>query len=174
VQPAVRAGDEPAWTISPSRTSVTWAEVRRLAREEGVTVFLTTQYLEESDALSDRRAIIHHGTIVAEGTPESLKAEIGRPRVEALAVDPHDSSALAEVLMRFGEEVPARSRGAIAVRLAHGTVDLAGIVRLIDGTGLRIAALNLHAPTLDDVFLTMTGHSLEASGGSAEDGPHGS
>jgi ABC-2 type transport system ATP-binding protein len=76
--------------------------------------------------------------------------------------------------MQFGEEVPARSRGAIAARLAHGTADLAGIVRLIDGRGLRIAALNLHAPTLDDVFLAKTGHSLEGSGGSAEDGPDGS
>jgi ABC-2 type transport system ATP-binding protein len=111
---------------------------------------------------------------VAEGTPESLKAEIGRPRVEALAVDPDDSSALAAVLMTFGEEVAARSKGAIAVRLAHGAVDLAEIVRLIDGRGLQIAALNLHAPTLDDVFLAKTGHSLEGSGGSTEDGRVGS
>jgi hypothetical protein len=70
---------------------------------------------------------------VAEGAPASLKAEIGRPTVEALAVDPDDSSALTEVLTQFGEEVPARSKGAIAVRLAHGAVDLAEIVRLIDG-----------------------------------------
>ncbi len=173
-RPRVLFLDEPTTGLDPQSRSAIWAEVRRLARDEGVTVFLTTQYLEEADALSDRIAIIDHGRIVAEGTPESLKAEIGRPRVEALAVDPDDSSALAEVLMSFGEEVPARSRGAIAVRLAHGTVDLAGIVRLIDGRGLRIAALNLHAPTLDDVFLAKTGHSLEGSGGSAEDGPRGS
>ena len=172
-RPRILFLDEPTTGLDPQSRSAIWAEVRRLAREEGVTVFLTTQYLEEADALSDRIAIIHHGKIVAEGTPESLKAEIGRPSVEALAVDPDDSSALAEVLMTFGEEVPARSRGAIAVRLAHGTVDLAGIVRLIDGRGLRVAALNLHAPTLDDVFLTKTGHSLEGSGGSAEDGSHG-
>ena len=93
--------------------------------------------------------------------------------MEALAVDPDDSGALTEVLMQFGVEVPARSRGAIAVRLAHGTVDLAGIVRLVDSRGLRIAALNLHAPTLDDVFLAKTGYSLEGSGGSAEDGTDG-
>jgi ABC-2 type transport system ATP-binding protein len=94
--------------------------------------------------------------------------------VEALPVNADDSSALAEVLTQFGEEAPARSKGAIAVRLAHGTADLAGIVRLIDSRGLRIAALNLHEPTLDDVFLAKTGYSLEGSGGSEEDTPHGS
>lgn len=173
-RPRVLFLDEPTTGLDPQSRSAIWAEVRRLAREDGVSVFLTTQYLEEADALSDRIAIIDHGKIVAEGTPEFLKAEIGRPRIEALAVDPDDSGALAEVLMGFGEEVPSQSRGAIAVRLAHGTVDLAGIVRLIDGRGLRIAALNLHAPTLDDVFLVKTGHSLEGSGGSAEDGRNGS
>ena len=144
-----------------------------MAREEGVTVFLTTQYLEEADALADRIAIIDHGKIVAEGTPESLKAEIGRPSVEALAVDPEDRSALAELLAQFGEEVPASANGAAAVRLAHGTADLAEIVRVIDRRGLRVAELSLHAPTLEDVFLAKTGHSLEGSGGSIEDGRDG-
>lgn len=165
--------DEPTTGLDPQSRSAIWAEVRRLAREEGVTVFLTTQYLEEADALSDRIAIIDHGRIVAEGTPEALKAQIGRPSVEAIAVDADDSGALAAVLSQFGEEVPARSKGAIAVRLAHGAVDLAEIVRLIDGKGLRIAALNLHEPTLDDVFLAKTGYSLEGSGGAAEGAPDG-
>ena len=173
-RPRILFLDEPTTGLDPQSRSAIWAEVRKLAREEGVTVFLTTQYLEEADALSDRIAIIDHGRIVAEGTPESLKAEIGRPSVEALPVNADDSSALAEVLTQFGEEAPARSKGAIAVRLAHGTADLAGIVRLIDSRGLRIAALNLHEPTLDDVFLAKTGYSLEGSGGSAEDTLHGS
>lgn len=173
-RPRVLFLDEPTTGLDPQSRNAIWGEVRRLAREEGVTVFLTTQYLEEADVLSDRIGIIAQGRIVAEGTPESLKADIGRPSVEALAVDPDDNSDLAEVLMQFGEEVPARTRGAIAVRLTHGAVDLAAIVRLIDGKGLRIAALNLHAPTLDDVFLTKTGHSLEGSGGSTWDGADGS
>lgn len=172
-RPRVLFLDEPTTGLDPQSRSAIWEEVRRLAREEGVTVFLTTQYLEEADALSDRIGIIDHGKIVAEGTPESLKAEIGRPSVEALAVDPDDNGALAEVLMQFGEEVPARAKGSIAVRLTHGTVDLAEIVRLIDARGLKIAALNLHAPTLDDVFLAKTGYSLEGSGGSEEDGADG-
>ena len=173
-RPRILFLDEPTTGLDPQSRSAIWAEVRKLAREEGVTVFLTTQYLEEADALSDRIAIIDHGKIVAEGTPESLKAEIGRPSVEVLAVDAGDTGALAEVLAQFGEEAPARSKGAIAVRLAHGAVDLAGIVRLIDSKGLRIAALNLHEPTLDDVFLAKTGYSLEGSGGSAGGAPDGS
>lgn len=173
-RPRVLFLDEPTTGLDPQSRSAIWAEVRRLARDEGVTVFLTTQYLEEADALSDRIAIIDHGRIVAEGTSDSLKAEIGRPSVEALAVDEGDSGALAEVLAQFGQEVPARSKGAIAVRLAHGTVDLAGIVRLIDQRGLQIAALNLHAPTLDDVFLAKTGYSLEGSGSSGEEPADGS
>ncbi len=173
-RPRVLFLDEPTTGLDPQSRSAIWTEVRRLAREEGVTVFFTTQYLEEADALSDRIGIIDHGKLVAEGTPEFLKADIGRPSVEALAVNPEDSSALAEVLAQFGEEVPARSKGAIAVRLSNGTVDLAEIVRVIDAAGLRITALNLHAPTLDDVFLAKTGYSLEGSGGSPEDGTDGS
>jgi len=173
-RPRVLFLDEPTTGLDPQSRNAIWTEVRRLARDEGVTVFLTTQYLEEADVLSDRIGIIDHGRIVAEGTPEALKAEIGRPTVEALAVDPDDSSALAEVLVQFGEEVPARSKGAVAVRLAHGAVDLAEIVRLIDSKGLPVAALNLHAPTLDDVFLAKTGHSLEGSGGATDGGADGS
>lgn len=164
-RPRVLFLDEPTTGLDPQSRSAIWREVRRLAREEGVTVFLTTQYLEEADSLADRVGIIDHGHIVAEGTPSALKAEIGRPSVEAVAADPSDEPALAQVLSQFGEVVPAASNGAAAVRLAHGTTDLAEIVRMIDSKGLRVAELNLHAPTLDDVFLAKTGHSLEGSGG---------
>jgi ABC-2 type transport system ATP-binding protein len=172
-RPRILFLDEPTTGLDPQSRSAIWAEVRKLARDEGVTVFLTTQYLEEADVLSDRIAIIDHGRIVAEGTPGCLKAEIGRPSVEAMAANEDDNPALAEVLTQFGDEVPPRSKGGIAVRLTHGAVDLAGIIRLIDGKGLRIATLSLHEPTLDDVFLAKTGHSLEGSGGSTEGAPHG-
>lgn len=172
-RPRVLFLDEPTTGLDPQSRTAIWAEVRRLAREEGVTVFLTTQYLEEADALADRISIINHGKIVAEGTPESLKAEIGRPTVEALAVEAAESDSIASVLAQFGEAVPAREPGAVAVRLSHGTADLAGIVRCIDARGLHVASLSLHAPTLDDVFLAKTGYSLEGSGGPVEIGPDG-
>jgi ABC-2 type transport system ATP-binding protein len=156
--------DEPTTGLDPQSRAALWDEVRRLAAD-GVTVFLTTQYLEEADVLADRVGIIDHGKIVAEGTPTELKAAIGRPSVEALPQDPGDRERLAAVLHRFGEGAAAASN-AVAVRLPEGAGDLAEVVRALDTEGLRVADLRLHSPTLDDVFLAKTGRSLE---GAAED-----
>jgi ABC-2 type transport system ATP-binding protein len=147
-----------------SRTAL-WGEVGRLAREDGVTVFLTTQYLEEADVLADRVGIIDHGHIVAEGTPDALKAEIGRPTVEATPSGPDGRAELTGVLERFGTLVPS-SRG-VAVRLDAGESGLADVVRALDSHGLSVANLELHQPSLDDVFLAKTGRSLEGHGGDA-------
>jgi ABC-2 type transport system ATP-binding protein len=152
--------DEPTTGLDPQSRSALWDEVIRLKRDEGVTVFLTTQYLEEADLLADRVGIIDHGRIVAEGTPASLKAEIGRPTVEALPADGTETAALERILERFGELQP--STAGVAVRL-DGRGDLADVIRAIDSASVRVADLHLHAPTLDDVFLAKTGRSLEGS-----------
>ena len=115
-RPRVLFLDEPTTGLDPSSRADLWQEVARLARDEGVTVFLTTQYLEEADVLADRVGIIDLGRIVAEGTPEALKAQIGRPSVEAVPADRGDREAVAAVLARFGAPVPAPP-GAAAVRL---------------------------------------------------------
>jgi ABC-2 type transport system ATP-binding protein len=159
-RPRILFLDEPTTGLDPQSRSALWDEVVRLKRDEGVTVFLTTQYLEEADLLADRIGIIDHGRIVAEGTPASLKAEIGRPTVEALPADGTETTALEGVLGRFGELQP--STAGIAVRL-DGRGDLADVVRALDSAELRVADLHLHAPTLDDVFLAKTGRSLEGS-----------
>src|SRR5688500_5801478 len=117
--PSILFLDEPTTGLDPSSRADLWAEVARLAREDGVTVFLTTQYLEEADVLADRVGIIDQGKIVAEGTPEALKAEIGRPSVEVTPTDRGDRDAVAEVLSRFGSTVPAPP-GSAAVRLESG------------------------------------------------------
>jgi ABC-2 type transport system ATP-binding protein len=158
--------DEPTTGLDPQSRAALWDEVRRLAGD-GVTVFLTTQYLEEADVLADRVGIIDHGKIVAEGTPAELKAAIGRPSVEAVPQDPGDRERLAAALHRFGEEAAAASN-AVAVRLPEGAGDLAEVVRTLDSEGLRVADLRLHSPTLDDVFLAKTGRSLEGAGDDAE------
>src|SRR5215216_5247897 len=106
-RPRVLFLDEPTTGLDPSSRSDLWQEVSRLAREDGVTVFLTTQYLEEADVLADRVGIIDHGRIVAEGTPEELKAEIGRPTLEITPVDPVDRGTVVSVLARFGSTAPA-------------------------------------------------------------------
>jgi ABC-2 type transport system ATP-binding protein len=161
--------DEPTTGLDPQSRAALWDEVRRLAGE-GVTVFLTTQYLEEADVLADRVGIIDHGKIVAEGTPTELKAEIGRQTVEAIPQNPHDRERLAGVLHRFGDDTAA-SAGGVAAQLSEGAGDLAEIVRALDSEGLRVADLRLHSPTLDDVFLDKTGRSLEGASdhGAGED-----
>ena len=159
--------DEPTTGLDPQSRADMWQEVARLAHDDGVTVFLTTQYLEEADVLADRIAIIDHGRIVARGTPDELKAEIGRPTLEVEASDREDHEAVAAVLARFGTPVTARP-GAVAVRL-HGAVDqLPEVIRALDGEGLTVADFRLHAPTLDDVFLAKTGRKLEGGEPSAE------
>ena len=157
--------DEPTTGLDIQSRTALWDEVRRLAAE-GVTVFLTTQYLEEADVLADHVGIIDRGRIVAEGTPGELKAEVGRPTVEATPADPGDRERLAAVLERFGDAAPG-STGAVASRLRTGVSDLADIVRALDGEGLAVSDLRLHAPTLDDVFLAKTGRSLEGAGDTA-------
>ncbi len=161
-RPRILFLDEPTTGLDVQSRSALWEEVQRLAGDRGVTVFLTTQYLEEADVLADRVGIIHRGKIVAEGTPEALKAEIGRPSVEAIPVDPEELERMKDVLSRFGESVTGSVKGA-SVRLSGGDAQLADVVRALDAENLAIQELQLHAPTLDDVFLAKTGRSLEGA-----------
>jgi ABC-2 type transport system ATP-binding protein len=161
--------DEPTTGLDIQSRLALWAEVRRLASEEGVTVFLTTQYLEEADELADRVGIIDHGRIVAEGTPAQLKAQVGRPTVEAVPADPAERERAAAILARFGD--PCSSANGVAVRLRSGEADLAGIVRALDAERLKVEHLQLHQPSLDDVFLAKTGRSLEGAGDEEERAP---
>jgi ABC-2 type transport system ATP-binding protein len=160
-EPRILFLDEPTTGLDPQSRSALWAEVGRLAKDEGVTVFLTTQYLEEADVLANRVGIIDKGRIVAEGTPAQLKATIGRPSVEAVPASDDDRDQILSVLRRFGEPIAA-ARG-VAVRLSDGDLGLAEIVRALDSRGVDVADLTLHAPTLDDVFLAKTGRLLEGA-----------
>jgi ABC-2 type transport system ATP-binding protein len=157
--------DEPTTGLDVQSRTALWDEVGRLAREDGVTVFLTTQYLEEADVLADRVGIIDHGHIVAEGAPADLKGTVGRPTVEAIPADPAERERAADILAGFGD--PCRSERGVAVRLRSSETDLAGIVRALDAENLKVEHLQLHQPSLDDVFLAKTGRSLE---GAAEEG----
>jgi ABC-2 type transport system ATP-binding protein len=161
--PSILFLDEPTTGLDVQSRTAMWDEVQTLATSHGVTVFLTTQYLEEADALADRVGIIDSGRIVAEGTPDSLKAEIGRPTVEASPAEDGDRERMHQVLLRFGTEAPA-GPGGVAVRLAEGTGELAEVVRALDAESIGVANLEIHAPTLDDVFVAKTGRRLEGAG----------
>ncbi|MEA2472118.1 MAG: type transport system ATP-binding protein [Thermoleophilaceae bacterium] len=163
-EPRILFLDEPTTGLDPQSRAALWDEVARLANEDGVTVFLTTQYLEEADVLANRVGIIDNGRIVAEGTPAELKAEIGRPSVEAIPRDVGQREEALAVLRRFGEDRNESSPRGAAVRLTNGVDELASIVRALDEQGIGLANIELHQPTLDDVFLAKTGRSLEGAG----------
>jgi ABC-2 type transport system ATP-binding protein len=159
-EPRVLFLDEPTTGLDPVSRKAIWEEVEAL-NDEGTTVFLTTQYLEEADQLADRVGIIAQGRIVAEGTPASLKAEVGRPHLEIGLVD--GAADLAErICSAFGRPLPQKD-GKVLVELERGAAEVAEVVRALDEAGVMVDSLDLVEPTLDDVFVAKTGEHLEGS-----------
>jgi ABC-2 type transport system ATP-binding protein len=161
-RPRILFLDEPTTGLDIQSRTALWDEVARLAHDDGVTVFLTTQYLEEADVLADRVGIIDHGHIVAEGTPQALKADIGLPSVHAIPANEADREQLVAALAPYGDALGTGSRE-VAVRLREGLAGLPAVVRAVDDAGVTLASLEIQAPSLDDVFLAKTGRSLEGA-----------
>jgi ABC-2 type transport system ATP-binding protein len=161
-EPEVLFLDEPTTGLDPTSRLTLWNEVRRL-RDEGTTVFLTTQYLEEADQLADRLGIIADGKIVAGGTPAALKAEIGNPHLDLVLAIGSDLQRAREVVAGFGDHRPAAEGCHLSIGLEHGAADIAPILRALDDAGFAVAELELKQPTLDDVFLAKTGVHLEGA-----------
>jgi ABC-2 type transport system ATP-binding protein len=161
-KPRVLFLDEPTTGLDPQGRARLWDEIRGL-RQQGMTVFLTTHYLEEADALCDRLAIIDHGRIVAEGTPDALKRQIAGD-VVTLSVDGDRQRALA--LFEGEPFVREASLDTDELRLYvdRGEVAMPAILRLLDTAGLELRTIALHRPSLDDVFLRQTGRSLRETG----------
>jgi len=149
--------DEPTTGLDPQSRARMWDEVRRL-RDAGTTVFLTTHYLEEADALCDRLAIIDHGRIVAEGTPDELKRQIAGDAVTIGVADPAAALALLEKQPFYREG--SIEDGRVRVYVDGGDRVMPGILRLLDSSGLELQTIALSRPSLDDVFLRKTGRSL--------------
>ncbi len=169
-EPRVLFLDEPTTGLDPVSRKSIWEEVEKL-NNEGTTVFLTTQYLEEADQLANRVGIIDDGLLVAEGTPASLKAEMGHPHLEVKLADGTADRAR-EVLDRFGKPLPSKD-GAVLVELDRGAGEVAPVVRALDEAGLLVESLDLVEPTLDDVFVAKTGYHLEGSGSAEEAATNG-
>ena len=161
-QPTVLFLDEPTTGLDPMSRITLWDEVRRL-NQEGTTVLLTTQYLEEADQLADRVAIIDRGKIVKLGTPTELKAEVGAPTLQ-ISVTPAEADGAKTVLARFGELRPT-PEGTLGVGLPGGAGQVTEVVRALDDAGITIHHLELNEPSLDDVFAEATGHRLEGDDG---------
>jgi ABC-2 type transport system ATP-binding protein len=156
--PAVLFLDEPTTGLDPQSRARMWDEVRRL-RSEGTTIFLTTHYLEEADALCDRLAIIDHGRIVAEGTPLELKRQVAG---DVVTIGIAGDTGPALELLRGQEFVREANveEGRLRLYVDRGETAMPAILRLLDGTGVTLETLELHRPSLDDVFLRQTGRSL--------------
>jgi ABC-2 type transport system ATP-binding protein len=160
--PEVLFLDEPTTGLDPTSRITLWEEVRRL-RDEGTTVFLTTQYLEEADQLADRVGIISAGRIVAEGTPGVLKSEVGRPHLDLTFIEGADLELARDVMARFGDHRPASDGCQLSIAIAGGATEIAPVVRALDEAGLMVASLELVEPSLDDVFVEKTGRHLEGA-----------
>jgi ABC-2 type transport system ATP-binding protein len=172
-EPRVLFLDEPTTGLDPSSRLNLWEEVRYLNTELGTTVLLTTQYLEEADKLAERIAIIDGGRIVREGRSGDLKAQVGSPtlRIELAANGDTEVEKAEAALGPFGDTRPAES-GFVAVGLSGGASRMAEVVRALDEVGVTVAGMELHNPTLDDVFADATGRRLEgaADGDTGGDG----
>ncbi len=162
-EPKILFLDEPTAGLDPPSRRTLWEEVRRLNREAGTTVFLTTQYLEEADQLAARVGIIDGGKIVAEGTPAALKAEVGDPTL-TITVPVGDEEASRAALAGLGAAAPG-GEGQVCLRLPSGAAALPAIVRALDAAGISPSGLDLAQPSLDDVFAAKTGRRLEAEDG---------
>ena len=158
--PKVLFLDEPTTGLDPISRKVLWDEVRAL-NDDGTTVFLTTQYLEEADALADRVGIIAGGKLVAEDTPANLKADVGAARLEVTIHDDAQRARAGELLGKHGKLLDPRPGVNFYLQLAQGETRLAPYVLELDQAGITVDRIDLVEPTLDDVFLLKTGAHLE-------------
>ncbi|WP_456846775.1 ATP-binding cassette domain-containing protein [Cellulomonas sp. P5_C6] len=153
--------DEPTTGLDPQARANLWTHVRGLRDERGSTVFLTTHYLDEADALCDRILVIDHGQIVAQGSPEELKQRVSGDAVLLTAAQPADVARIAAVAAQLpGADTPTVDGTLVEVLVPAGRTLLAGLLRSLDAEGLELDGVELRRPTLDDVFLTLTGRSL--------------
>jgi ABC-2 type transport system ATP-binding protein len=150
--------DEPTTGLDPQSRARVWQEVQRM-HEQGTTVFLTTHYLDEADALCDRVAIIDYGKIVAEGTPEELKRAIAGD-VVTFSVAGDQQRAMDVIKDQDFVREARLEEGSVHLYVDRGEVAMPAILRLLDGAGLQLTTVELHRPSLDDVFLRQTGRSL--------------
>ncbi len=161
-EPRVLFLDEPTTGLDPVSRKTIWEEVRTL-NADGTTVFLTTQYLEEADQLADNVGIIDKGRMVAEGTPDSLKASIGHPHIRLTLAEGAITEA-ERVCAGFGRLLPPTDGKTVLVEVENGAADIPRVVRGLDDAGIGVGSLELVHPTLDDVFVATTGYHLEEDG----------
>ena len=169
-RPRILFLDEPTTGLDPRSRVAIWAIVRELVRE-GMTLLLTTQYLEEADQLADRIAVIDHGRVIAEGTGDELKDSVGASMVEVRLEHAEDRDRAREALLAVGCEEPqsADHPGELVMLAKNGVGSVAAAATALEGAGVRVSDLSLRRPTLDDVFLELTGEHVAVDGAEHQD-----
>jgi ABC-2 type transport system ATP-binding protein len=163
VSPPVMFMDEPTTGLDPRNRQLLWEVIKELVAG-GTTLLLTTQYLEEADHLAHDIAVVDHGRVIARGTSDQLKARTGGERVEVVVHEREHMATAAEVLRGFGkgETTIEEHTRKLTVPVVGGAKLLAEVIRELDTRGIEIDDIGLRRPTLDDVFLSLTGHVAEA------------
>ncbi|WP_329583007.1 ATP-binding cassette domain-containing protein [Kitasatospora sp. NBC_01250] len=168
VRPPVMFLDEPTTGLDPRNRLALWGVIESLV-EQGTTLLLTTQYLEEADRLAHDIAVVDHGRVIARGTADRLKAQIGGERVEVVVHQAELIGTAVEALKGYavGEPSVERNTRRITMPVTGGARVLADVIRELDAREIEIDDIGLRRPTLDDVFLSLTGHATAASSGEA-------
>jgi ABC-2 type transport system ATP-binding protein len=159
-RPPVLFLDEPTTGLDPRSRLDLWSVIEGLVAD-GVTLLLTTQYLEEADRLADRICVIDHGRVIADGSPADLKSTLGGTAVEVVLADEVTAAKAAAALIGIGDQTPAKDGATVRVATTTGLATTAEVVRRLENTGLDVISLQLRQPSLDEVFLALTGHTAD-------------
>ena len=163
-RPSVLFLDEPSTGLDPDARATLWQEISRLAHQDGLTILLTTHYLDEADRLASRLAIVDRGRIVAEGAPEALKAELRGDAINVVVGSAEFAPSAARVLERIdGLGAPRLDGALVSARADHAATTVPVVLSALDAAGVAVAAITIARPSLDDVYLRHTGRAFRAT-----------